>query len=184
MEVGAVVTSDGNQPAGGGGGARGGAVGGLKRGRLRSRRARLVLALTAGVVGLLCLGGAGIFFVLYDDATKIERTSPESAVNDFLGAFAASRNDSDAALYQCKSGGDFASLTDFRSDTEQREKEFAVGISITWSITKVATVEKNSVVTADLTRTIKTQGGRDGSTWQFAVVDEDGWRVCGATKIT
>jgi hypothetical protein len=144
----------------------------------------LALALTAGVMGLLCLGGAGIVFLLYDDATEIERTSPERVVNDFLGAFLVNRDDEEAALYQCKSGGKNAPLAQFRADTESREKEFSVSISMTWSILEVATVGGESTVKADLTRTISTQGGRDGSRWHFAAVDEDGWRVCGATKIS
>ena len=159
--------------------------GGLQTGgRFRTRRARLLLALTAGIMGLLCLGGAGIIFLLYDDATEINRTSPERVVNDFLGAYIASRNDDEAALYRCKSGGDLSPLSQFRDDTKNREKEFGVSISMTWSILDVATNGESSTVKANLTRTISTQGGRDGSTWQFSVVDEDGWRVCSATKIS
>jgi hypothetical protein len=41
-----------------------------KRGRLQSRRARLALALGAGMMALLCLGGVGVFIALYDEATE------------------------------------------------------------------------------------------------------------------
>lgn len=164
-----------------GGGRLGGA--GLKSGRLRSRRARLVLALAAGMMGLLCLGGAGIFFILYDDATEIERTAPDVVVDNFLGAYLVKKDDNEAALYRCDSG-DFAALHDFRTDTEKREAEHAVGISVTWSSLDVQLTGGSGVVATDLTRTITRQTGRDRSSWKFTVVDHDGWRVCGATRIS
>jgi hypothetical protein len=156
---------------------------GVRRGRLQSRRARLALALTGGFLALLCLGGVGAFFVLYDEATEIKRTEPDAVVDSFLAATLVNRNDQEAALYQCRSGGDLQQLLQFRDDTAKREKDFSVGISVTWSSLDVNVTGTSGTVSADLTRTISSQGGRDSSSWQFAVVDEDGWRVCGATKI-
>ncbi|MBG0560963.1 hypothetical protein I4J89_05745 [Actinoplanes sp. NEAU-A11] len=154
-----------------------------KRGRLQSRRARLALALGAGMMALLCLGGVGVFIALYDEATEIKRTEPDAVVDSFLGAFLVTRDDNEAKLYQCDSGGDFTQLVQYRDDTVSREKEFSVGISITWSSLAVETTGANGNVGVDLIRTIAGQGGRDSSSWQIALVDQDGWRVCGATKV-
>lgn len=151
------------------------------RGRFRSRRARLVLALTGGLLALLCVGGTGAFYVLYDEATQIKRTEPDAVVNDFLGAYMRDRNDKAAELYQCASE-ELGKLSSYRADTEKREKEFSTSISISWSIIAMDVTGTRGTVTADVTRTISDRTGRDSSTWQFAVVDENGWRVCGATQ--
>jgi hypothetical protein len=160
-----------------------GSLPGARRGRFQSRRARLALALTGGLLALLCVGGVGAFYVLYDEATEIKRTEPDAVVDSYLAATLVSRNDQEATLYQCKSGGDFEQLVQFRDDTAKREKDFSVGISITWSSLEVDVAGTSGTVSADLTRTISGQTGRDSSSWRFAVVDEDGWRVCGATKV-
>ncbi|MFC4067110.1 hypothetical protein [Actinoplanes subglobosus] len=156
---------------------------GAGRGRFQSRRARLALALTGGFLALLCVGGVGAFYVLYDEATEIKRTEPDAVVDSFLAATLVNRDDQEALLYQCKSGGDFQQLVEFRDDTEKREKDFSVGIAVTWASLEVNIAGTNGTVSTDLTRTISGQAGRDSTAWQFAVVDEDGWRVCGATKI-
>lgn len=154
-----------------------------KRGRFQSRRARLVLALTGGLLTLLCLGGVGAFFVLYEEATEIKRTAPDAVVDSFLAAFLVTRNDQEAALYQCTSGGDFAQVSQFREDIVRREKDYSVGIAVTWSSLQVAVDGTKGTVSADLTRTISGQAGRDSSSWEFLVVDQNGWRVCGATPV-
>ncbi|MDI6105003.1 hypothetical protein QLQ12_41105 [Actinoplanes sp. NEAU-A12] len=153
-----------------------------QRGRFQSRRARLVLALTGGFLALLCLGGVGAFFVLYEEATEIKRTAPDAVVDSFLAAFLVSRNDQEAALYRCTSEEDLTPIVQFREDVVRREKEFSVGISVTWSSLQVSIDGSSGTVTTDLTRTISGQAGRDSSTWKFSIVDQDGWRVCGAKQ--
>jgi hypothetical protein len=158
-----------------------GARPGVRRGRLQSRRARLALALTGGFLVLLCVGGVGAFFVLYDEATEIKRTNPDAVVNDFLGAYLRERDDKAAELYRCTSG-DFEKFAAYREDTERREQDHSTSISISWAIVSMNVTGTGGTVSADVTRTIVGRAGRDGSTWQFTVVDQDGWRVCGATQ--
>jgi hypothetical protein len=141
-----------------------------------------MLALTGGLLVLLCVGGVGAFVVLYDEATEIKRTEPDAVVDSFLAAFLVTRDDQETALYQCKAGGDLSQINEFRSDTLSRETEHSVKISISWSSLDVNVNGGSGTVSADLTRTISGQGGRDSSSWQFAVIDQDGWRVCGATR--
>jgi hypothetical protein len=136
-----------------------------------------------GLMVLLCLGGVGVFVSLYDGATQIKRTAPDAVVDNFLGAYLVNRDDSEAELYQCKSGADFAELQAYRADIITREKNSSVGIRVSWSSLTVATKGNSGTVTTDLTKA--TVNGYEHITkpWQFTVVDQDGWRVCGATQL-
>ncbi len=149
----------------------------------RGRRTRLVLAVVGGVLALLCLGGIGIAFVLYDDATKIDRGSPDAAVDSFLRAYLVNRDDSQAALFRCNSGGDFADLDAYRTDLLSRESRYSISINVTWSTLTVQGSGDQTSVSTDLVRAIANGAERTSDTWRFAVVDQDGWRVCGATPV-
>jgi hypothetical protein len=149
----------------------------------RSRRARLWLALGLGIVALLCLGGVGVFVSLYDSATAIKRTAPDAVADSFLRAYLVNRDDKEASLFMCKSGGDFAQLAAYRADIESRERQYSVSIHVTWEGLKVATSDDKGTVDVDLTRSI-TNSEQISDSWRLVVVDQDGWRVCGATKVS
>jgi len=126
----------------------------------RARRARLILAIVGGTMALLCLGGVGIFIAVYDKATEIKRTAPDAVVDDFLRAYLVNRDDERASLYQCKTGGDFSQIENYRSDIVAREKKFSVGILVTWTTFTVRTSGSNGTVTTDLIKTTADQSGR------------------------
>jgi len=154
----------------------------------RARRARLILAIVGGTMALLCLGGVGIFIAVYDKATEIKRTAPDAVVDNFLRAYLVDRDDKEVALYACKSGGDFTALSGLRAEMINREKNFGVKVSAGWSTLTVSDVgsgKKN--VSTDLTISGSSEGNtvsRRTESWSFGVTDEDGWRVCSATKLS
>jgi len=154
----------------------------------RARRARLILAIVGGTMALLCLGGVGIFIAVYDKATEINRTAPDAVVDNFLRAYLVDRDDKEVALYACKSGGDFTALSGLRAEMINREKNFGVKVSAGWSTLTVSDVgsgKKN--VSTDLTISGSSEGNtvsRRTESWSFGVTDEDGWRVCSATKLS
>lgn len=150
----------------------------------KRHRARLWVALLGGILALLCLGGAGVVALLYNNATKIERSAPDAVVDNFLRAYLVNRDDERAALYECKAGGDFAAISAYRNDIESREKRFSVGIRVTWSTFRVSTSGSGGNVTTDLIKTVADQSGRQSNSWSFKVVDQDGWRVCGASALS
>ena len=82
----------------------------------------------------------------------------------------------------CKSGADLSRLSAYRADIVALEREFTVGIRVSWSSLTVATNGGRGTVTADLVKTATDRSGRVSDPWQFDVVDQDGWRVCGATQ--
>jgi hypothetical protein len=154
----------------------------------RGRRLRLVLAVLGGVLALLCMGGVGIAFVLYDDATKIDRASPDVVVDNYLRAFLVNRNDDEAALYRCASPTNLTGLTELRSELVDREKKFNVRVTVSWSSLTVTEIDvTHKSVKADLVIAGSSDGqvrSRRTEQWAFDVVDQDGWRVCGAAKVS
>ncbi|WP_245674058.1 hypothetical protein [Actinoplanes rectilineatus] len=160
---------------------------GLRRGRLKSRRARLLLALTGGITALLCLGGAGAIFLIYDQSTEIKRTAPDAVVDNFLRAYLVNRSDDETSLYACNDDAKFAPLLDLRNEIIDREAKFKVNVSVSWSTLIVSSEAGNQksvsvdLVIAGFSKGVATSRRTEG--WSFAVVDEDGWRVCGANKL-
>lgn len=145
---------------------------------------RLWLAMGLGIVALLCLGGVGVFVSLYDSATAINRSAPDAVVDNFLGAYLVNRDDQEASLYTCKTGADLSQLKAFRDDIVTRETKFSVGIMVSWTSFTVATNGDHGTVTTDLTKATADGTERITKPWQFTVVDQDGWRVCGAKQLS
>jgi hypothetical protein len=166
----------------------GGAVAPPTAGKQPNRRLRLWLAMAAGIVALLCLGGAGVVVSLYDSATEIKRTSPDAVVDGFLRAYLVNRDDKETALYTCKTAPNLTALADLRSGFINRERKFAVKVTVSWSSLRVSgTGENDRSVATDLI----ISGTKNGETlsrrmesWTFDVVDEDGWRVCNTAKVS
>ncbi|MEV6518869.1 hypothetical protein AB0M37_24110 [Micromonospora chalcea] len=150
------------------------------------RSLRTVIAVVAGVLALLCTGGAVVGFVLYDRATAPDRSAPDVVVDNYLRAFLVDRNDTKAEEFACKSDGDLDAVRGLRVEVEQREANFEVVVRVSWGpLTRVENGDGESVTT-----TLTISSSADGQTrssrredWQFQVVERDGWRVCGASKV-
>ncbi|GIE98051.1 hypothetical protein [Paractinoplanes rishiriensis] len=137
-----------------------------------------------GLSALLCLGGVGVVVSLYDEATEIKRTAPDAVTDSFIRAYLVNRNDQEASLYQCKSGGDFGEIAAFRDDIVGREQQYSIGIRVTWTSLAVSNEGGQTVVTTDLRRAITDGSERTTDKWRFILVDQNGWRVCGAAKVS
>lgn len=151
-----------------------------------NRRLRLWLAMGVGILALLCLGAAGVVVSLYDGATAIKRTAPDAVVDSFLRAYLVDRDDQEVALYTCKSGADLTAIAALRTEFVNREKQFDVKVNVSWGALTVSGggTDKRSVST-DLiisgSKNGETQSRRT-ETWAVGVIDQDGWRVCSASK--
>ncbi|GLY97069.1 hypothetical protein [Actinoplanes sp. NBRC 103695] len=150
-----------------------------------NRRARLILAMIAGIAALLCLGGLGVAVSLYDDATEIKRDAPDAVVDSFLRAYLVDRDDKQAELFMCEAQPKLAAISALRDENVKREKDFGVSVGVSWSSLLISGSGSQRLVTTDLT----IAGRRDGQTqsrrtetWSFHLVDNEGWRVCGANK--
>ena len=142
----------------------------------------------AGILALLCLGGIGVAISLYDEATKIERTQPDVVVSSFLRSYLLNRSDEEAALYTCGSGANLDAIANLRTELVKREKEFDVVVNVNWGTLAVSgSGDGRRSVSTDLTIAGISEGqqiSQRTETWTFGVVDEDGWRVCDATKVS
>jgi hypothetical protein len=147
---------------------------------------RLWVAMGLGIVVLLCLGGVGVFVSLYDNATAIKRSEPDAVADSFLRAYLVERDDQQASLFTCKTGSDLSTLAALRTGLVNREKEFNVKVIVTWSTLTVTGSGDKRNVRADLIIAGTTNGvtqSRHTESWQLGLIDDDGWRVCNASKV-
>ncbi|MFC8846417.1 MULTISPECIES: hypothetical protein [unclassified Micromonospora] len=151
----------------------------------RPGRVRTVITVVAGVLGLLLVGGGITAFVLYDRATRPDRSAPDVVVDNYLRAFLVDRNDIKADQFTC-STSTLETVNGLRSEIEQREARFGVDVRISWgALTRTKTAEGESVETT-LTISSSANGQPRSSrreAWVFQVNDDaDGWRICDGRK--
>ncbi|MEJ3742181.1 hypothetical protein WEI85_02615 [Actinomycetes bacterium KLBMP 9797] len=148
----------------------------------RARKTRLVLLMVGGLVALLCLGGAGVAFVAYRDATEPDRSSPDVAVSNYLRAVFVDRDDTRANTLICRDDSGLASIRDLQREIEAREQQYSISIIVSWGELAVQESGRRATVTTEISRTIADGSESDHQDWRFDVVDEGGWRVCGAAR--
>ncbi|WBB76889.1 hypothetical protein O7602_00500 [Micromonospora sp. WMMD1128] len=152
------------------------------------RPLRTALTIIAGVLALLCAGGALVGFVLYDRATAPDRSAPDVVVANYVQAYLIDRNDTKAQEFVCRNDGGLADMRALRAELEQREANFNVVIKVSWAPLIRAKDGKGESVTTTLAIS-SSQDGQSRSSrreaWRFGLVDaKDGWRICEASKIS
>ncbi|WP_203717468.1 hypothetical protein [Asanoa siamensis] len=137
----------------------------------------------AGVVALLCLGGVGVGINLYDEATAIDRGEPDVIVDNYLRALLQERNEVRAESLECSQDSELEPIRAFRADVQRREEGFGITIFVSWGPLTVTNADNDRLVSFELTRTIQ---GAERSTqdWQMRVIDDGGWKVCGAQPVS
>lgn len=150
----------------------------------RPGRLRPVLAILGGVVALLCLGGLAVAYVVYDEATAPNRSAPDVVVDNYLRAYLVDRDDARADQYTCGDASGLAGMRELREDIQAREQRYSVRIVVSWGSLRVESAPEGKVVTTEVRRTIADGSERAQDRWRFDVVDRDGWRVCGAQRLS
>src|SRR5262245_3403748 len=149
------------------------------------RRILLIIAIAVPVLAVSALG-AGL--VLYDRATRIDRSQPDLVVSNYLRALLLDRDDDRAALHTCADPGGLAEIRAWRdNEIVARERDLNVVMSVSWGVLTVAErTERTATVTTDIRRSANIDGIPQSvlDTWRFQTVDENGWRVCGATRVS
>lgn len=146
---------------------------------MRWKRVLLVGAI-AVAVGAVGAGGALLF--TYHQATKIDRSQPKVVLSEYLRAALVRRDAVGADLYSCKDREKLAPIRALREELDRRESDFDVAITVSWG----AHQQTGSEITTTLTITARKGPAVESTSrepWRFTVVEEDGWRVCGAEKL-
>lgn len=153
-----------------------------RRHRLRWRQVLLVIVLAGG---LLLLGGVGYGFILYNQATKPDRSAPDVVVDNYLRSLLVERDNVRAGLYACRDA-DLGAIRSLRDEAERRERDFDVTVRITWgALAREEAGQGRETVSTNLTISGIAQGqvrSERRESWRFITIENNGWRVCGATK--
>src|SRR5262249_43178558 len=137
----------------------------------------------ASVALALCLGGLVTGYVLYDKATTPDRGTPRTAVTQYVEAKFANRDDARARRFECRSPR-LEQMDALLSDLKDRERQFEVKISVR----AYNMVESGGGDTAQIDASLDVDTTVDGAPqrqvqqWRFDLVQQDGWRVCGAQR--
>lgn len=152
----------------------------------RGRRRRLVLAVVAGALALLCLGGIGVGYVVYDNVTGPDRSSPDVVVDNYLRAYLVERDDVKARLYSCSDTSGLSDLRALRDDLQAREQRFNTTFRVTWGALSVVGRGTTADVAVELRLSATVDGfaQQDLQSWLLQARDEDGWQVCRAARGT
>ena len=142
--------------------------------------------MAAGVMALLCLGGAAVAYVLYDNYTAPDQSAPDVVVDNYLRAFLVDRNDVRADIFTCEDAS-LDPVRQLRAEAEGREKQFNVTVRITWGpLTRAKTQTGETVSTSLTIAGFSAADGQPRSSrhelWTFELIDQDGWRICAARK--
>lgn len=154
----------------------------------RRRPWRLILAAVGGLLLLVCTAGAVTAYVAYDRFTAPDRSTPIVVVDSYLQAFLVERDDVKAKLFRCEDKSDVGEISGLRSEVERREREFDVYVRVTWgALERMKRGQGESVQTTLVIAGYATADSQSRSSrqerWEFDVLDQDGWRVCGSRKI-
>lgn len=149
------------------------------------RRLQLSLAIVAGMVALLCMGGIGMAYALYDKVTAPDRSAPDVAVDNYLRAALVERDAVVANQFVCREPS-LHLIDDLKSEIQRREDQFDVTVWVSWGpLMRQSVAEDRELVDVELV----IMGVADGVTqsrrseqWTFDVVNERGWRVCGVSR--
>ncbi|MDG4828049.1 hypothetical protein O7627_01870 [Solwaraspora sp. WMMD1047] len=146
----------------------------------------IIAAAGFAVFGLM---GAVTAYVIYDKATAPDRSAPDVVVSNYLRAYLVDRDEAQTNLYVCN--GDAPGLEPMRAlraEAERREREFDVNVRVVWGALDRAATERGETVQTTLR--IGGYSATDGTSrssrqerWEFEVVEQDGWRVCGAREL-
>ena len=145
-------------------------------------RWKRVLMIGAIVVGVGGLGVAGASLLTYHEATKLDRSDPEVVTDEYLRAVLVRKDAVGADLYACSDASRLAPVRALRDDLDRRERDFGVSIVVSWGAYERT---REQLVTTLTIVAIKDGVEQSGSEqrWRFTLVEEDGWRVCGAEKL-
>jgi hypothetical protein len=163
------------------GGAPQPTVAGTPPKRKRSRRRTIVLVVL-GALAFLCVGGVGVAYVLYNQATQPDRTTPAVTVRQYVEAKLNDRNDIRAHLFLCDKTDDPTPIADLASDIQNRERQFNVHANVAMEGFETNMSGNRATVTVTFRISVSTGGNFQElfQHWEFTLSHGANWRICNA----
>ncbi|GAA1804062.1 hypothetical protein HC028_04360 [Planosporangium flavigriseum] len=149
-------------------------------GRSRRRVVTIALAVVLGALAVLCVGGLGFGYVFYRQISEPDRKTPAVVVEQFVEATFNERDHSRVALFTCRDA-ELSELNQVVSDLRVREGQFNTRFTVQTANLNVRTKGESAAVETDLQ--LSTPVSRSTQLWRFAMKNQSGWRVCGASRL-
>jgi hypothetical protein len=160
----------------------GGAAGGPVK---RRRSWKMVLLVVASVMGVLCSGTVGYGLWWYNQETKPDRSAPDVVVDNYLRALLVEGNAIQVSQYSCSAARDLSAIEALKNDITDREQKFGADFQVTWGSLAESGTGPTRQVSVDIRMSAVVDGfpQSDIQSWQFVVLDQDEWRVCGSQRV-
>ncbi|MEV6523464.1 hypothetical protein AB0M43_16055 [Longispora sp. NPDC051575] len=138
-----------------------------------------MIALVAGLAVIVAVVVAGgIALNVYDQQTKIDRSTPTVVVTQLVYEMFSNRDDEAVARFSCRKA-ELGPLRELLSGIKAQEASGGPNVKVT---AEALTLSGKSEVHAQLRLSAPTGDGIEN--WIFDTADQDGWRVCAARKVT
>lgn len=137
---------------------------------------RILLVVAIAVAAALVVGG-GAAFVIYDEATKIDRGTPEVVVQQFLHAGLVDRDAARVSLFVCRQWSADEAMKKIAPPADER-------IFISWGdYVSTRTGDKATVdVKVQFDLGVGSVSASSVRSWRLQLENQAGWRVCDLTK--
>jgi hypothetical protein len=141
----------------------------------------LLIFVAAAAVALAT--GSIVALRAYHEATRIDRSVPKAVVVAYVEAQFVQNDEPRAALYECQHPEGLASILSLRDAL--RDERARTGEPVSVVVGGMKEDNNGAVVTAsiEINRGSGMKVRTDTHDWRFELVDEDGWRVCGAEQL-
>ncbi|GGM33801.1 hypothetical protein GCM10007977_039110 [Dactylosporangium sucinum] len=144
-----------------------------------------MLLAVVSAAALVCLAGSLIAYVIYDQATTPDRSTPEGVLEQYIEAKFNMRNESRAKLFECPSA-DLAAVEQTLKDAKDLEARFSTSVSITPASFDVSVHGDDANVQAVLNFIVPETSGRKTTSrqnWDFRLRHGGSWLICSATRV-
>jgi hypothetical protein len=145
-----------------------------------------LLLVLVGVSALICLAGALTAYFWYDKTTQPDRSTPGTALEQFLDARFDGSTPERLKLLVCNSP-DLAGFDNLVAQLQAQEIESNTDIQVhTAGSVITSTADDRAAIETDLVMTAVQQSvvQQDKQRWYFDMVWEGGWRVCAAHLVS
>jgi hypothetical protein len=150
----------------------------------RGRRRRLLFGAAIFLL-VLCLVGSVAGYVWYGRKTRIDRSTPVAVVSQFVDAIFTYRDPVRTERFECDGTDPSGPLLEQLRLMEDRERQFNIIFIITAQNFLTEEIGTKARVRAEI-QFVAPTGNAGLATliqpWVFELEDDDGWRVCKATK--